>query len=78
MNLTHPEIHVFNLLANGWVATHTVGREFRINNGPPEDMAIIERLLAAGLVIQSSPRAYIAAVCPFPYAAQSPLDQSSG
>ena len=59
-----------SLLVNGWVAERTVRREFRINDGPPEDMAIIERLLEAGLVIQSSARAYVAAVCPVHFVTQ--------
>lgn len=62
--LSEHEAYILTLLANGWVAEHTVKGEFRINNGPPEDMAIIEQLLDAGLVVQSSPRAYIAAACP--------------
>lgn len=67
MELSERESKVWNLLANGWVASLTIKGEFRINNVPPEDMAIIERLLAAGYVIPSSPRAYIAAFCPWPY-----------
>jgi hypothetical protein len=67
MELSEREAYVFGLLANGWVAEHTIKREFRINNGPPEDIAIIERLLHAGLVVRSSARAYIAAFCPWPY-----------
>ena len=57
---------IFMLLANGWTATHTVRREFRINNGPAEDIAILERLTAAGLVMKSSERAYVARVYPLP------------
>jgi hypothetical protein len=67
MELSEQEARVFNLLANGWTAERTVGRVFRINNGPPEDFAIIERLLDAGFVVPSSSRAYVAAFCPWPY-----------
>jgi hypothetical protein len=67
MELSEREAYVFGLLANGWTATHTLAREFRINNGPPEDFAIIERLRDAGLVVPSSARAYVAAFCPWPY-----------
>ena len=55
---------IFMLLANGWTATHTVEREFRINNGPPQDLAILERLTAAGLVMKYSERTYVARVYP--------------
>jgi predicted transcriptional regulator len=64
--LSEQKDHAMTLLANGWVAVHTVNNEFRINNGPPEDMAIIDRLLEQGLVMQSNDRAYVAAVCPLP------------
>jgi hypothetical protein len=67
MELSERESYVWNLLANGWTATLTIKREFRINNGPPEDIAVIERLLDAGLVVRLSARAYIAAFCPWPY-----------
>jgi hypothetical protein len=70
MELLERESTVWNLLTSGWVVVHTIKSEFRINNGPPEDMAIIERLLAAGYVIPSSDRAYIAAFCPWPYKAK--------
>jgi hypothetical protein len=53
---------IFMLLANGWTATHTVQREFRINNGPPEDLAILERLVEAGLVMKCTGRTYAARV----------------
>lgn len=52
------------LLANGWTATRTVGREFRINNGPPEDVSILERLIEARLVMKYTDRTYVARVYP--------------
>ena len=55
---------IFMLLANGWTATHTVKREFRINNGPPEDLAILQRLIDAGLVMKYAERTYVARVYP--------------
>jgi hypothetical protein len=64
--LTDTEREVFTLLANGWVATLTIEGEFRINNGPAQDMAIIERLVELGLVAKSSERAYVATVCSIP------------
>jgi hypothetical protein len=64
--LSEHEAEIFWLLANGWVAVHTVKHEFRINNGPAEDMAIIDRLIRAGLVMKSSERAYVARVYPLP------------
>ena len=71
MNLTQRESYIFGLLVNGWVAENAAGREFRINNGPPEDMSIIDRLARAGLVVQSSARTYVAAVCPWPYSSEA-------
>lgn|GEM_PF-5485172 len=65
IQLSDHEAETFILLANGWTATRTVGREFRINNGPPEDMAVIERLMAAGLVTRYAERTYVATVFPF-------------
>jgi len=53
-DLSEHEAEIFSLLSNGWVAVHTIKREFRINNGPPEDMAIIEQLISAGVVTKSS------------------------
>lgn len=41
MDLSEHEGYIFGLLANGWVATHTVDRVFRICGGPPEDMEIM-------------------------------------
>lgn len=58
------DAEVFMLLANGWTATHTVKREFRINNGPPEDLRVIERLVAAGLAMKYTERTYVARVYP--------------
>lgn len=52
------------LLANGWVAVHTVRSELRINNGEPQDMAIMDHLMELGLVARSSDQAYVATVCP--------------
>ena len=63
--LTESEDYVMSLLANGWVAVRTVRDEFTINNGEPQDMSIIDRLVGLGLVAQSSERAYVATVCPF-------------
>lgn len=51
MELSEKELEVLHLLANGWVATRTIKHEFRINNGPPEDMTIIEHLMDAGMVV---------------------------
>ena len=62
--LADHDAEIFILLAEGWTATHTVQREFRINNGPPEDLAILERLAHAGLVIRYTERTYVAAVYP--------------
>jgi len=45
---------------------NTIKGEFRINNGPAQDMAIIERLMERGLVAKSSERAYVATVYPLP------------
>ena len=67
IELADHEAEIFSMLGNGWVATHTVNREFRINNGPSEDMAMIHKFLEAGLVVRASERAYIAAFCPWPY-----------
>jgi hypothetical protein len=69
MNVLNKELddhdgEVFMLLANGWTATHTVRREFRINNGPPEDLAILERFTEAGLVMKYTSRTYVARVYP--------------
>jgi hypothetical protein len=71
MNVLNQELddhdgEIFMLLANGWTATYTVGREFRINNGPPEDLAILERLTATGLVMKYTDRTYVARVYPLP------------
>ena len=70
MNVLNRELddhdaEIFMLLANGWTATHTVGCEFRINDGPPEDLAILERLTEAGLVMKYTDRTYVARVYPF-------------
>ena len=59
IEVTEHDAEIFSLLANGWTATHTVGREFRINNGPPEDMAIIERLVTVGFVARCSERTFV-------------------
>ncbi len=64
IQLTDHDAEIFMLLAEGWTATHTVDREFRINNGPPEDLAVLERLAAAGLIIRYTERTYVAAVYP--------------
>ena len=69
MNVLNKELddhdgEIFKLLANGWTATHTVGCEFRINNGPLEDLAILERLTEAGLVMKYTDRTYVARVYP--------------
>jgi hypothetical protein len=58
------EAEIFMMLADGWTATHTIKREFRINNGPPEDLSILERLIDAGLVMKYTPRTYVARVYP--------------
>ena len=47
-------------------------RTRRPHTGRPEDMAMIEGLVALGLVIQGAPRAYAAAVVPLPLIATSP------
>ena len=65
-DLSEHDAEIFSLLSNGWVAVRTVKHEFRINSGPPEDMAIIERLMLAGLVTKSSERAYVATMCLMP------------
>jgi hypothetical protein len=39
--LTHEENYVMSLLGHGRVANRAVANEFRINNGPPQDMRII-------------------------------------
>lgn len=62
--LSDHEAEIFMLLAAGWTATRTVGREFRINNGPPEDLEVIERLMAAGLVMRYTERTYVTTVYP--------------
>ena len=62
-DLSEHEAEIFSLLSNGWVAVHTIKREIRINNGPPEDVAIIEQLISAGVVTKSSERAYVATRC---------------
>ncbi len=49
-DLSEHEAEIFSLLSNGWVAVHTVRREFRINNGPPEDMASSNGLLQPALL----------------------------
>jgi hypothetical protein len=64
IELTDNDAEIFKLLAAGWTATRTVGREFRINNGPPEDLEVIERLMAAGLVMRYSDRTYVTTVYP--------------
>jgi len=63
-DLDSHDAEIFMLLAEGWTATHTVDREFRINNGPPEDLSILERLAAAGLILRYAERTYVAAVYP--------------
>lgn len=62
--LSESEDYIMTLLANGWVAVRTVRDKFSINNGEPQDMAIIDRRGELGLVAQSSERAYVATVCP--------------
>jgi len=71
IELADHDAEIFVLLANGWTATHTVGREFRINNGPSEDLSIIERLMTAGLVNKDSARTFVAAVYPLEIASLS-------
>ena len=39
-------------------------RQFRINNGPAEDLAILERLVEAGFVVRWTERTYVAPVYP--------------
>jgi hypothetical protein len=64
VELDDHDAEIFMLLANGRAATRTIKREVRINNGPPEDLAILERLIDAGLVMKYTPRTYVARVYP--------------
>ena len=64
LQLADHDAEIFELMSHGWTAVHTVGREFRINNGPPEDLSILERLAAARLIVKFTERTYVAAVYP--------------
>lgn len=58
------DAEIFMLLAEGWTATNVLDGEFYINNGPREDIAILDRLAAAGLVVRYTERTYVAAIHP--------------